>query len=427
MPIRPGTRTNGGATEVTDPNSIPHYIKELLAQDDSKCQGFVCGKCVKKFTITAKAGTCCAICGGGIARDKKNSTTVSTVASLPHWCLRRFGAKGDLAHKACVTKLGDIEKEPAESNVVIKDWLRVSVDVNSRDKTKPLEPDQERLLSFLLSCKRAQNQTSFKCAPYRSDKKGSTLSVQIVPVVTGKSKSSQKRKAKAIVDTAKTVSSNSATESAATVIEYAALHSKEGKKAKLLSRDKQGVVNLEKVQSAIRASGSKTKKIARVLKQENIAYNLSLNSLQKRKVGRRLDMIYDKGMVIHDESGNSQTVYTKRSRDMCNIVAQRMAILFQSSHFEELDGVPLGGAKAIYWSLVVRLLCVLFLVFSFSFLFFYNKIQNHNHNHPPHTVRCWRRFLQDSTSAKERKNTFQYKLGYDHRPHAQRFRFKGQA
>jgi hypothetical protein len=69
MPIRPGTRTNGGATEVTDPNSIPHYIKELLAQDDSKCQGFVCGKCVKKFTITAKAGTCCAICGGGIARQ----------------------------------------------------------------------------------------------------------------------------------------------------------------------------------------------------------------------------------------------------------------------------------------------------------------------------------------------------------------------
>jgi hypothetical protein len=112
------------------------------------------------------------------------------------------------------------------------------VDVNSRDKTKLLELDQERLLSFLLSCKRAQDQTSFKCTPYRSDKKGSTLSVQIVPVVTGKSTRSQKRKAKATVDTAKAVSSNSTTESAATVIEYAALHSKEFKKAKLVSRDK---------------------------------------------------------------------------------------------------------------------------------------------------------------------------------------------
>ena len=330
-----------------------------------------------------------------------------------------------------MTKLGPIMQQPSddqtESEATIEDSLTVTVNIN-RDKTTELDKVQkdkeERLLSFLLSCKKDQDQTSFKCAPYISDRKGATLSVKSVPVVTGTSKRSQKRKARAMVDAATIVSSSSTIESASTVIEYTALHSNEGKKARLLSRDKQGVVNLEKLQCRLRASGSKTKKIAKILKEENVAYNLSLNSLQKRKIGRRLDMIYDTGMVVHDEhGGKSQTVYTKRSRDMCNIVAQRMSILFKSTHFEELDGVPLGGAKAIYWSLVVRLLCVSFEIE--IILFSYNKTKTQNQ--PPYTVRCWRRFLQDFTPAQERKDTSKHKLGYDHRAHAQRHRFKGQA
>jgi hypothetical protein len=79
----------------------------------------------KKFDIAAYPATECAICANKISRAQKIPNLVSGVMSLPHWCLQRFGAKGDLAHKACVTKLGGIEKEQTESNVVIEDWLRV--------------------------------------------------------------------------------------------------------------------------------------------------------------------------------------------------------------------------------------------------------------------------------------------------------------
>jgi hypothetical protein len=335
-------------------NRIPHHVKLIMEKDELGFEGQLCGDCVPMFDVIdlKKSKTICAVCGGNIRRDS-NKSLVQTTKSLAHWQMRRFAANGDVAHKACVrmvTKTQPVQSPPKREHPV----LELTVDTG-RDKKALLSPEEDKALAFFLSCKKAQNNSTFtSVAVPRPQGGGTGVSVVIVPVTSGKSSATMKRAAKSVVDHAKVATKKNKHLNATDVIAHTALHTAEGKKSGLISPEDQKPLDLEQLQAGIRGSERQVIRIAGMLKKANHAYNMPINELKLRKKERRLGMEYSRDNVPHPEYNNkTQTVYTKRCRDMCNIVAQRHSILFGSEQFTELNDIKVGGAGSVYWSLAV--------------------------------------------------------------------------
>ena len=355
------TRQDTDSMEITDPQKIPPCVQGVMANDQRGITGFMCGCCKPMFHhakmkenehILKHYASLCGICGKKNTRadTPKQKNSHSPCAGVLEDNLRRYGAYGDRCHRACYDLAR--KQEPLRvANTALQ--LKVGSVDTGRDKTEGISLAEEQALSFFCSCKKAQNISSFETKSYKSVGGGRTLTVHLVRKSTGCSKSTKHRNNRAVVDVVNTITKNNDHTTNTELISDTAMHTVEGKQAGLSLQPEP--VSLEKIQCSIRGSHSTTEKIATELRKVKVKYDITLRELASRRKKRRLKMEFSKDQVVHPECGTNaeQTVFTKRSVDMCDIAAQRHSMLMKSDSFVELPDIKLGGKDALYWTLAV--------------------------------------------------------------------------
>jgi hypothetical protein len=384
------TREDKGATEIDDQEKIPPYVKKIMESDRKGLTGFICSDCRPLFhhgkikgneNILKYHGSLCGVCGDKLGRadtpKKKNSN--SPCDGIAEEDLRRYGAHGDRCHKSCYDLARKQEPQQTEEESRPALQLEIGTIDTGRDKSTPLSKAEEQCLSFWLSCKRAQGVKTVRLKSYKANGGGRTSTIQFVAESTGNSDSTKYRNKRTLVEAAKTVTKRNKHTTTTELIADTALHTSEGKKARLVSPENQKPVSLEAIQSSIRGSHAKTEKFVTEFKRAKVRYDITLRELASRRKKRRLPMEFSVDKVLHPECGSSasQAVYTKRSVDMCNIAAQRHSMLMSSPSFVELPDIKLGGKDALYCTLAV---CARVLV----------KIKKKKQNQPHHHRACLR-------------------------------------
>ena len=408
------TREDKGATEIDDPEKIPPYVKNIMEIDQKGLSGFICSGCQPLYynqkmkdndNILKYHASLCGVCGKHMARadTKKLRNSNSPCGGIAEEDLRRYGARRDRCHKSCFNLAR--KQEPPQTEEESRPALQLEIGTidTGRDKRILLSEAEEQCLSFWLSCKRAQGVKTVHLKSYKANGGGRTSTIQFVAESTGNSDSTKYRNKRTLVEAAKTATKRNKHTTTTELIADTALHTLEGKKAGLVSPENQKPVSLEAIQSSIRGSHAKTEKFVTEFKRAKVRYDITLRELASRRKKRRLPMEFSVDKVLHPECGSSalQTVYTKRSVDMCNIAAQRHSMLMGSPSFVELPDIKLGGKDALYWTLAVCA-CVLVIV----------KIKKKKQNHPHHhravcvsfffcAVRCGWWQLQGTITAEE--------------------------
>ena len=356
--------------QVTDAKMVPHCVNIKLGHIGLNLLE-LCRGCEPLFTVEDEdknhVPKVCAGCGKTLAI---NDTKIRAIpGSYTAFQLRKFAAKGDYFHDRCHKRAGRMQPQPtkqkAKKRKATKPTSVYNIDGEVIDisvtKDVVISDRLKLLASYVVGCLSKQKKSEpFQLPVYRKQCGGTPITVALIPAQRSGSPSQRttERARSAVLGVAEAVVKNSPLRQASDVIKDVGLHSKEGQAAGLGCVADQQVVNVEEMQIDVDLSGRKSIALMSKLRVKGVKCNLTVRDIQQRKVDRRLDMSFQKEKVFHTKHGASQSIYVKRSRDMCDVLADRISQLMPSESFVALDGLAQGKLGDFYFSLSVRFFCL---------------------------------------------------------------------
>ena len=337
--------------QVTDAKMVPHCVNIKLGHIGLNLLE-LCRGCEPLFTVEDEdknhVPKVCAGCGKTLAINDKQIRAIPD--SFTPFQLRKFAAKGDYLHDNCRRKASRmLQQQPKKQKA--KKWkatkptsvYNIDGEVIDISVTKDVViSDRLKLLaSYVVGCLSKQKKSEpFQLPVYRKQAGGTPITVALIPAQRSGSPSQRttERARSAVLGVAEAVVKNSPLRQASDVIKDVGLHSKEGQAAGLGCVADQQVVNVEEMQIDLDLSGRKSIALMSKLRVKGVKCNLTVRDIQQRKVDRRLDMSFQKEKVFHTKHGASQSIYVKRSRDMCDVLADRISQLMPSESFVALMG-----------------------------------------------------------------------------------------
>jgi hypothetical protein len=365
----------------------------------------MCKTCEGLFTGDLSKGvkTICAVCGDFIQAKDKNRRAVKGKDGemvVQTNSLRKFASATDYMHDNCRRNAARGAPPLAKK----KKFARFKYSVNGTDCTYnqgELTMEEDALLGLLASRKIKMGISLFKVPVPREGLAlgaGQGLTLAHVPGTRGKSNMTSRRRRNTMVRVAGAMAENSPVEASA-VIKDVALHSQVGKTLKLTSSPDQ-LLDLDEVTMECK-SFAKSRRIMSLFRKAGGKSKQTLKQQQQDRLARRQAMSFKAEKVYHPSFLKQQTLYVKRAVDLCDIVAHRMARIFESDSFIELDGVAYGEDGSIYWSFVVRCVCNLSMIINYNKTILLMQLQ----------ARCRGRVIQDSVPASQRGISQQNSLG----------------